>query len=120
MNSRPRSLLILGSTLLVGMVLGALLHAALFDKRVKRVHGMATEEGFVESFMGTIRPESGEQEAAIQEILVRAAQEVSVSISRNREVVGARLDAMSQELEPLLTQEQAQRLSGRRARHRRY
>ena len=56
MKPRSRSLLILSATLLVGMLLGALVHARFFDKRVKRMHRLSTPDGFVESYIHTIEP----------------------------------------------------------------
>ena len=119
MKPRARSFVILTSTLLVGILLGALLHAGFFDKRVKRMHRMSTEDGFVESYLETIQPASPEQEAAVREILRSASGEISEQFRSSREKVRARIDAMYLELAPSLSEEQQQRLAERRERRRR-
>lgn len=118
MKPRSRSFFILTSTLLIGMLLGALVHARFFDKRVKRVHRMSTPDGFVQSYVDTLQPTDPTQEAAIREIVAAVAEDVAASIRKNREENGARLGAMSDKLQPLLTDEQEQRLTARHERFR--
>lgn len=117
MKPRSRSLLILSTTLLVGMLLGALVHARFFDKRVKRMHRLSTPEGFVESYIRTIEPTSPEQEQAVREVVTVVASEVSASIRANKEEIGRRMEAMAKQLGPLLDEEQQARLQERRERH---
>ncbi|MDQ8181271.1 hypothetical protein [Pelagicoccus sp. SDUM812005] len=119
MKPRSRSLLILSTTLLVGMLLGALVHARFFEKRVKRMHRLSTPEGFVESYVRTIEPSSPEQEQAVREVVAVVAGEVVESIRANREENGRRMDAMVEQLEPLLDEVQKQRLQERRDKYRR-
>lgn len=119
MKPKSRSFLILSATLLIGMLLGALVHAHLFDKRVKRVHRLSTPEGFVESYVRTIEPSSPEQEQAVRDIVSVVAGEVSASIRENREENGRRMEAMAKRLEPLLDDDQKERLRERREKRRR-
>lgn len=116
MKPKVRSILILASTLLVGMLLGALVHAQFFEKRVNRIHRMSTPEGFVESYLRTIQPLDTDQEAAIRGILNEYAAEVTSSIKKHRETIHDTIDGMRVSLDPLLDEEQRQRLEERRKR----
>ncbi|MBK1878704.1 hypothetical protein [Pelagicoccus mobilis] len=116
MKPKSRSVLILASTLLVGMLLGALVHAQFFEKRVKRMHRMSTPEGFVESYLRTIQPVDTEQEAAIRAVLEPQATSVIDSFKVHREALHAKLDGMRAKLDPLLTDDQKERLDERRKR----
>lgn len=119
MKAKARSILILGSIMLVGMLLGALLHAQFFDKRVRRVHRLSTPEGFVESYLNTIAPANSEEEARLREILSGYSVSVHEDFRKHREGFEKKLDAMRLELEPILNEEQLERLKERRSRRRR-
>lgn len=118
MKAKARSFFILSSTLLVGMLLGALVHAHFFDNRVKRVHRISTQDGFVASYVETIQPSSPEQETALREVLAVSATQVHEAFQSSRDQVRARIDAMYEQLEPMLSAEQVERLQERRDRRR--
>ncbi len=113
MKPRVRSVLLLTATLLIGMVLGGLLRTSLFDGRMKRMHSLRTEEGFVGSYLETIQPADTAQEAAVRAILSSAASEIVGSVRANREYIGQRFEAMRQSLYPLLDDEQRARVEQR-------
>ena len=113
MKPRVRSVILLSSILVIGMVLGALIQAHLFDGRMRRIHGMRTEEGFVNSYLETIHPTSEEQRSAAEAIIKAAAEDVSKSFRAHRESIHARMEAMRQALYPLLDDDQKARLETR-------
>lgn len=113
MKPRVRSVLLLTATLLIGMVLGGLLRSSFFDGRMKRMHSLRTEEGFVGSYLETIQPADAAQEAAVRAILSAAAAEVVGSVRANREYIGQRMETMRQSLYPLLDDEQRVRVEER-------
>tara|TARA_B110000037_G_scaffold176072_1_gene200890 strand:- start:63 stop:425 length:363 start_codon:yes stop_codon:yes gene_type:complete len=119
MKGKSRSVLILASTLLVGMLLGALLHAQFFDKRVKRMHRMSTSEGFVESYLLTIQPDGSEQEEELRQILEGYSVQVVDGFRAHRETMHGQLEAMRASLDPVLTEEQSARLAERASPRRR-
>ena len=118
MKPRARSVLLLSITLVIGMVLGALIQTRFFDGRMKRMHNMRTEEGFVASYIDTIQPASAEQEAAVRGIVAAAAKDVTALVQGNRETIHQRMEAMRAQLYPLLDDDQRQRVEQRARRPR--
>ncbi|NKB86760.1 MAG: hypothetical protein GKS06_00870 [Acidobacteria bacterium] len=110
MTARGRSYLLLGITLLIGMLLGALTVGALGRARAGRIEGMRHEDRFVRDMERILRPRDETQAAAIRPVLEATA-------SRNREAMGefdARmreaLETLVRDLEPHLDTEQLARL----------
>jgi len=95
------------------MLIGALVHAQFFEKRVKRMHRMSTPDGFVESYLRTIRPVDTEQEAALRALLESHALDVIDSFKVHREILHSKLDGMRGQLDPILTEQQKKRLDER-------
>ena len=111
MKPRRRSFLILLATLLIGMVLGALIQANFLDRRMKRIHLMRTEEGFVMSLLDAIQPSSPEQEERVRAVLEETAPSIVGFIRDGRETVRQRMEAMCLRLEPMLDPSQMARLN---------
>lgn len=110
MTPRARSYLLLGATLAIGMVLGALLVGALGQFRAGRIEGMRERDGFVRDIQRMIRPRDEAQRSLLRPIIEATAV-------RNRQIMGAFDDQMRAalaelvaELEPHLDEAQMQRL----------
>ena len=110
MTPRSRSYLLLGITLLVGMVLGALLVGAVGQLRAGRAEGMRGRDGFVRDIQRMIRPRDAAQRAELRPI-IEATAERNVQIMDNfNDQMRAALAELVTELEPHLDEEQMARL----------
>jgi len=110
MTSSMRSYLLLGATLLIGVVLGAVLVGALGQFRAGRIEGMRERDGFVRDIQRMIQPRDDAQRAELRPIIEATA-------TRNRQIMGdfnnqmrAALADLVAELEPHLDDEQLARL----------
>ncbi len=110
MTPRLRSYLLLGATLAIGVVLGALLVGALGQLRAGRIEGMRERDGFVRDIQGLIRPRDDAQRELLRPLIEETA-------ARNREIIGnfneqmrAALAELVARLEPHLDREQLERL----------
>ncbi|HVK40367.1 MAG TPA: hypothetical protein VNA88_17685 [Candidatus Kapabacteria bacterium] len=110
MTTRVKSALILGSTLLIGMLLGGVLNAWLAERRFERVGYFRSEQGFTRHIEEAIGPTDEAQAAAVHEILQRSAarmrQHMDSSGARGRRI----LDSTRAELATVLTPEQLERV----------
>ncbi len=119
MNPRLRSALLLLVTLCIGMVLGALIHSSISGQRMnKGMRFVRTEENFVTSYVEAIEPNNDQQAAEIRKVLLVTAPQVISLIRENHTEVRKSLDEMRVQLEPLLDEEQLERLDMRFARRR--
>jgi hypothetical protein len=121
MNPRFRSALLLLVTLVIGMILGALIHSSVRDHRMKRGAGfMRSEENFVQSFEKTIGPVDEQQAEEIRVVLTEAAPGVISQWKANQTEIRSQLDVMQEKLSPILDEDQLERLQNRfsRRRHR--
>jgi hypothetical protein len=110
MKIETRSEIILGATLLLGVLLGVLLVGAIGQWRAGRHRPPRDDSGFVGHVERLIDPRDEAQREAIRPILEAAD-------ARNREIVDANRDAMERALEemkaalaPLLDERQRDRL----------
>lgn len=116
MTSRTRSYLLLGVTLLVGVVLGALLVGALGQFRAGRVEGMRGQDGFVRDIQRMIGPRDEAQRAELRPIIEATAERNGQIMNDFNDQMRAALAELMVELEPHLDDEQMARL--RRFAHR--
>ena len=115
MSPRVKSALLLAATLLIGGVLGALLHARLAERRIERIAFLRSSQGFARYLERAIEPESPEQRAAVRAILDRAAARMGEHVARSRRERRAILDSTRAELRTVLSEEQMARLEARLA-----
>lgn len=108
MNARSRSRLVLGATLLLGMLLGALLVGAVGQWRAGR--GGPGPDGFIRHIERVIGPRDEEQRRAVLPILEAAALRNEEIVGQGHEQLRATLHAMIEQLEPLLDADQLERL----------
>jgi hypothetical protein len=106
MNLHVKTSIILIVTLLIGMVLGALLGGAFLRSRVKhRVERMRTPQGLAERMEKIIQPDDTNREA-VREVLRKHA----ARFSEYHEGFAALADSLHKDLDPILTDEQKQRM----------
>ena len=117
MGVKSKSIIALISTLVLGVLIGALLVGPLIARRhFDRVDAMRTREGFAQRMERIIEP-GASQVAQVREILNRHAAQFDGIFTQHRLQMDALVDSMWQELRPILTAEQLQRLERDRSGH---
>lgn len=110
MSPSLKSVLLLLITLVIGGVLGALLHARLSEQRLERIAAYRSERGFIRYIERGIEPTDADQQEQIRQILSSAASRVSERSTRHRQEMRSIIDSTHAELSQVLTPEQQQRL----------
>jgi hypothetical protein len=113
MTASTKSALMLFSTLLIGMLLGSLLTGAVNNRRMRNLAEMRSARGFAIHLEEVVRPESEEQREAIRAVLDEAAPKFGDAMRESRERMRSLTDSVRAELDPLLTEEQRERLEER-------
>ena len=109
MKNQYKSVLILVITLFIGMILGALIHGAFMQNRIKDMaFRMRAPFGLLRILEDVVDLDESQQEA-VHEVLKRHQERMS----RSRREVRTMMDSLRKELEPILTQEQLERLDRR-------
>jgi hypothetical protein len=112
MKIETRTAVILLTTLLLGVLLGALAGGAVASVRRERIEGMRRPGGFVEHVEEVIRPRDQAQRAAIRPV-IQATAERNQRIIRGANLrLRAELDSMRARLAPHLDAGQRMRLDG--------
>lgn len=112
MTLQTKTVLIIVATLIVGIIVGALGSGFVIHRFARHMADVRHREMFVERMVEVIDP-APEQEEAIREILTRHAEMFAeLSDSFHRET-SALFDSLRSELDPVLTQEQKERLEER-------
>ncbi len=118
MTVQLKSALILGTTLVVGILIGALATGAWTRHRMRQLNTMRTQPGLVHAVERTVQPTDSVQARAVREAVRRTADRIGAINRRNRGEIAAQFDSLQAELRPILTDEQMQRLVEARARSR--
>ena len=113
MNARAKSMLLLLVTLLIGMVLGALLHARIAEQRIERLAFLQSQPGFIRYMERAIEPQDAAQQEAIRAILYKTARSLATQRYSMQEETRAILDSTRAELARVLTEEQMEQLEER-------
>ncbi|MES2177668.1 MAG: hypothetical protein V4550_07355 [Gemmatimonadota bacterium] len=111
MTAGTKSALLLGATLLVGMVLGAAGAGSLDRQRRERLGGMGRPPGLARHIEEVINPRDGAQAEQLRPIIQRAAERNQLLIRRTNDELRASIDSMRAELDPLLDADQRDRLA---------
>ena len=98
-------------TLIIGFVLGFLASGRFYHERVRKFERMRMEAGFKERFYERIQPDETQKEK-LEPIL----EEFFVKMGEHRKGIGRLMDSLHQEMRPILTEEQKQRLREMRPR----
>lgn len=110
MTTRVKSALLLGVTLLIGVVLGSVLNAFLADRRLERFGMFRSEQGFVRHLEDVIEPTDDAQRQAIEAILTRTASRMRRHMDSAQAQGRLILDSTRAELSDILTPEQIERV----------
>ena len=111
MTDRTKSVLLIVATLVIGMVLGSLVTGAIANRRLD---SLAEARGRMSAFfVDAIEPESEEQAEAIREVLDGAAPRFKEIFEATRGEMKRLSDSVMAELDPILTDEQKERLEKR-------
>lgn len=107
MKTRYKSLILLLSTLIVGMVLGALIHGAVMGHRIKRsALRLGRGEGMWRRFEQYIELQPEQKEA-----MKKVFEKHRAKMDSQRDQFMALIDSLEKELEPILTEEQKKKLA---------
>ena len=109
MNVKIKTALIIIVTLVIGIVMGAMINRALVQKRIRRAFTIRNPRVFVQSYLETIKPGSG-QHKSIMDILSKYEKKVSEIRENFNEEVQSSYELMLSELEPVLTPQQMKRI----------
>lgn len=110
MTASTKSALMLFSTLLIGMLLGSLITGAVNNRRMRSLAEMRSARGLAIRFEDMVRPENEEQREEIRAVLDQAAPKFAAVMLESRERMRSLRDSVRAELDPLLTEEQRERL----------
>ena len=113
MKTKAKSALILGSTLLIGALLGALLLGWFMRDRMRHI---PHPRHFSRTMERMISPRDDEQRQVVQEVLKRYQERLQVIDMRHREALKGHMDSLLVELKPLLSAEQLRRMERRQRR----
>ena len=113
MTASTKSVLMLFSTLLIGVLLGSLTTGAVNNRRMHNLAEMRSARGLAYYLEDVVQPVSEEQREAIHAVLEEAAPKFAETMMESRERMRELTDSVRAELDPLLTEEQRQRLEER-------
>jgi hypothetical protein len=117
MGVKSKSVIALIITLVLGVLIGTLLVGPLIARRhFDRVDAMRTREGFAQRMERIIEPDAS-QAVQVRQILTKYATQFDGIFSEHRLMMDALADSMRQELGPILTDAQRQRLEDSKPGH---
>ena len=106
MKTKYKTIGLLFGTLIIGVVVGMLLHATFLRGQFRRhIHKIRTEDGFVQRFEDLIQP-TEEQRVQLEKILKKHFEKMDAQ----HKVLRALMDSLRTDIDSVLTEEQRQRL----------
>ena len=106
MKTRYKTIGLLFGTLLIGIVIGMILHTIFLRGQFrKHIHKIRTEDGFIQRFEDLIQP-TEEQRAQLEEVLKKHFEEMD----KQHEIFRTLTDSLKTDIDHILTEEQRQRL----------
>ena len=109
MNIHLKTAAILLATLIIGMICGALILGAFARDRLQPPPPQMTRERFVERWVRMVRPDQ-EQIRRIREVVGEHEPGFRENYVRHRQEMQALVDSLHRDLEPILTEEQRERI----------
>jgi hypothetical protein len=103
------SVVMIGGSLLLGLILGLMLQGFLHQLRTSRIGALRREDRFVRHMESIIQPRP-EQRAAVEALLRATGAHDQQIISAAHAELRASLDALHRQLQPMLDADQWQRL----------
>ncbi len=110
MTPRSKSILLIVATLVIGGLIGALVHARLSEARIERISAYRSDRGFIRFVERGIGPTDDRQQEEIRRIVSSAADRAADVSMRHREEMRAIMDSTRSALFHILTPEQMERL----------
>ena len=111
MNSKLKITSILILTLIIGMVLGAVIHGSYMKNRFRKsVSRMRTPEGFVKRYEKIIEPNDSQKED-VEKILLKTYDKLQQLYRSPTNQFESIMDSLRLELQPILTAEQNEKLT---------
>lgn len=117
MKNNAKSALILLATLLLGIMVGVLVHRASVRKHFVRLSEIRGQHGVEKMMLRKIDP-TKEQRPKVTLILEENGAKIDSMRLRHRREVKEKMDAFIAELSPILTEEQLKRFTSRPPKHR--
>ncbi len=114
MNIHIKSALILLTTLLMGIIIGALGMNLFRNQRDMDFERFRGRQAFMHLHEDILQPTSEAQRDSIQKILSQNLPKFRELTLKHREEISAMIDSMQKQLAPILTKEQLERLNDRR------
>jgi len=114
MNIHIKSALILLSTLLLGIIIGALGMNLFRNQREIDFQRFREQRGFMHLHEGILQPTSETQRDSIHKILSKNLPKFRELTLKHRQEISVLIDSMQKQLAPILTKEQLERLNERR------
>jgi len=99
--------------LLIGIVLGGVISGAIVNRRLQHLTELRRPGGFSFFLEHAIRPENEEQAEAIHDVLDRMGPKFHEVLEHSHREMEALRDSVRAELDPILTEEQKERLEAR-------
>jgi len=110
MTDRTKSALLIGGTLVLGMIVGGLFNAALVNRRFSEVARLRVPGGLAGRIEEVIQPENEEQAEAIRAVLDEFEPRFIAAFDESRTRIRVLTDSVMGELGAVLTEEQMDRL----------
>jgi hypothetical protein len=109
MQPKTKSILLISSVLIIGIIIGAI-GSTLLTKNMwkERVSRFRTPEGFTERILDRIDPDPDKRDA-VEKILLEQHQQLTKKFENTRMEMKAHVDSVLQKLKPLLNEEQMER-----------
>jgi uncharacterized membrane-anchored protein YhcB (DUF1043 family) len=106
MKTRYKTIGLLFGTLIIGVVVGILLHATFLRGQFrKHIHRLRTEDGFIQRFEDLIQP-TEVQRVQLEKVLKKHFEEMDKQHEAFRDL----MDSLKTDIDSILTEEQRQRL----------
>jgi hypothetical protein len=116
MTIHTKSSLIVLGTLIIGIICGALLNGSLRMNRDGPFAGPPSPERFSGFFLDRIIRPDEEQREELQRIMADYRPKFEETMSRHRGEIATLIDSLEKQIDPMLTEEQRERLAERRDR----
>ena len=119
MTIHGKTAMILLSTLIIGILCGALITGAVTQARITPLGGAPSPDRFIRHMDRIIQPDAKQREA-IQQTLEDYRPRFEATMTQHRDEIRALIDSLQKDLKPLLTEEQLERMRKRRMRGRQF
>jgi len=107
-KSKTKSILILLVTLILGIVIGFQINEILIKKRFEEMRAAGRPGSFIKLFENILQPNEN-QKVLLEPVFIKYQEKMDNIISKSRLQVEAQMDSLTNELKPILTQDQLDR-----------